>query len=146
MEPGKRPELPRREVVNLCESEGLVERSLRRFIVGKEHLLPDIGVWLKHGVDEPRPHPGTSVVWMNEDVLEVDDAHSVTDHSSQPDERLIIPGGGDPKRLTQRQHQSVWLRGVGRPPNRGIQRNEFRTCGDAVEPELSHTTILPSVA
>ena len=86
--------------MNFCESEGLVERPLRRLIVSQEHVLPHVDVRLEHGVDQPRSDAGTCLVWMNEHVLQVDNAHSITDHTSQSDERLALPSCGDSKRLT----------------------------------------------
>lgn len=129
--------------MNLREAEGFVERPLFRFIISHQHVLSNIRVGLENRGDEPRPDSRARVVGVHENVLEIDDGHPVTDHTSQPHEEAVFPRCGDPKRLTHGQLQSIRLGRVRRPSNRGIQLHQLPARRNAVKLVLRHMTILP---
>jgi len=103
--------------VDLPETGTLGEVPLAGFGVGEENLLPDGCVRLEDRGHQGPPDPGPPRVRLDQDVLDVADAHPLGDDACESDAAAVLADGHD----------------VGGPGNRGGQGAGVLEVGDPAD-------------
>ena len=107
------------------EAEGFVKGYGFRRIVRGQQELPDIGIAVKHGLEQRCADALTLLLRGNEKVLHENDGSAVADDPDEPDQHVVLIRRQNEQRVLKAALQRGQILCVGRPADGGIQRPDL---------------------
>ena len=107
------------------------------FVVGEEDLAPAVGEPFEAPFEECAPDPPPLVGGQYEDVLEVHDGVVIRHHPGKADELALLPCCHDVRGVRDAPMEALRVHGVGAPPVRLVEGQEFLLARDVLD-EFEH--------